>query len=400
MNQIKHSRRHIVLGALSLAIGSMFTGVVHAQQGPGVTDREIKIGAWITLTGPIAAYGIPQRAGFEAYLKMINDRGGIKGRKFEYVVEDNGFNPQRTVTAARKLIDRDEVLAIVHPLGTAQSAAAFDYVLGEAKVPLLLPQAGLLEWWRPVRDNLYGTLVYYEAHGRAMGRWMAKDGHKNIVIVHEALSVFESVAKEVPVGIKSVRGDVTTEYYPVKFGTTDFGPIVLDIARRKPDAVIGILQQGETIAMAKEIVQQGIKTAVYSYGPASTNSLIDTGGAAVEGLRAVAHVVPPNSDTPAVREYREALAKYSPGEKPDYGSLFSFGNAKIFVEAVRRIDGPINRASLVKALETLKNFETGILPPVTFGPQQHLGTLALQRVEVKGGKWQAVGGFVDAESNW
>ena len=54
----------------------------------------------------------------------------------------------------------------------------------------------------------------------------------------------------------------------------------------------------------------------------------------------------------------------------------------------------------MKAMETLRNYETGILPPVTFTAQQHLGTLGLQRVEVKGGKWQAVGGFIDAESNW
>lgn len=393
-------RRGLVLGAISAALSAAFPGLAAAQQGPGVTDKDIKIGSWITLTGPIAAYGIPQREGFEAYIKMINDRGGVKGRKFEYVVEDNAYNPQRTVTAARKLVDRDQVLAIVHPLGTAQSLAAFDYVLGEAKVPILLPQAGLVDWWRPVRENLYGVLVYYEAHGRAVGRWAAKDNHKNIVVVHTALSAFESVAKEVVVGHKSVRQDGTLDLYPVKFATADYGPIVLDILRKKPDGVIGILPQGETIALAKELRQQGSKIELYSYGPASTNSLIDTGGAAVEGLKALAHVVPPNSETPSVREYREALAKYSPNEKPDYGSLFSWANAKIFVEAVRRIDGPINRANLVKAMETLKNYETGILPPVTFSPQQHLGTLGLQRVEVKGGKWQAVGGFIDAESNW
>ena len=400
MSLFNQLRRHVLLGALSVATASLLPGVASAQQGPGVTDKEIKIGSWTTLTGPIAVYGIPHRAGMEAYFNLVNDRGGIKGRKFNLIVEDNGFSSPRTVTAARKLVGSDNVLAIVHPLGTPQIAATFDYLLGEMKVPILVPQGSLTEWWTPPRENLYGALVAFESHARVMGRWLAKDGHKNVVVVHSALAAFESVAKDVPVGARTVRGDITMQLYPTKFGTTDYGPIALEIASKKPDAVVAILTSPETIALSKELRQQGSRTALYSYGPAVQVSFPELGGAAVEGLKAVSTVVPPATDTPAVREYREALAKYSPNEKPDYGSLFSFANAKIFAEVVRRIDGPINRAALIQSMHTLRDFETGILPPVTFSATRHLGTTSLQRVEVKGGKWIAVGGFVDAESNW
>src|SRR3954462_1246536 len=101
-------RRKVLIGALA-AVGAVTLGVgtSFAQQGPGVTDKEIKIGAWMPLSGPIAVVGVPQRAGFDAYIRMINDRGGVNGRKIEWVVEDNAYNPQRTVAAARKLVTRD-----------------------------------------------------------------------------------------------------------------------------------------------------------------------------------------------------------------------------------------------------------------------------------------------------
>ena len=377
-----------LLLAASLALAAL-PGLAQ-EQGPGVTDREIKIGTWLPLTGPIAAYGVPQRAGIEAYLSMINDRGGIKGRKFKLIVEDNAYNAQRTVAAARKLISSDGVLAIVVPNGTAQSAAAFSYVLDEAKVPIINAQGGAEDWYNPPRPNLFGAQTLYETQAALLGQWAVADGHKKIVVVHSAVAAFENVASRISPAAKAVKADVMVELYPTKFNTQDYGPIALEIAQKKPDAVVAILAQGELVALAKELKQQGASTALYSYAPAVSNAIIDLAGPAVEGLKSVSWTVRPTADTPEVREYREALAKYSPDEKPDYLSLFAFGMTKAFVEAVRRIDGPINRASLVKAMYSIQNYNTGIISPVTYGPNQHIGVTGMQRVQIAGGKWQVV----------
>ncbi len=394
-------RRKLIVGTIAL-FGAISLGVApaFAQQGPGVTDKEIKIGAWTALTGPIAVVGVPQRAGFDAYLNMINDQGGVNGRKITWIVEDNAYNPQRTVAAARKLISRDEVLAIVHPLGTAQSLAAFPYVLDEIKVPVMLPYAGLRDWWYPPRANLYGLFVNLENQARILGRWAAKDGAKNIVVVHSALMQFEVVAKEVIPGAKSVSASSSVELYPAKFDTQDYGPIALDIQKKKPDAIVFILAQNDIVRLSKELRQQGLKAATYTYAPTVANSFIALGGSAVDGLNSIALNVPPETQSPAMKEYHDALKKYFPNEKPDYVSLFGFANAKVFVEAVRRIKGPVNRKSLVSALESLKDYETGILPPVSFGPDRHLGMTAMQRVHISGGKWVAIGTPVDGEKNW
>ena len=162
----------VACGALALAAKPAM-----AQQSPGVTDKEILLGTWMPLTGPVAAYGVPWRTGIETYLKLVNDQGGVKGRKFVLVVEDNGYNPQRTVAAARKLVSRDNVLAIASPFGTGQSAAAFEYLFDEAKVPLINVFGGAADWYAPARPYLFGALVLYENQLRTLGRWAAKDGH-------------------------------------------------------------------------------------------------------------------------------------------------------------------------------------------------------------------------------
>lgn len=390
----------------ALCVGTAAAGLLAvalpaaAQPSPGVTDKEIRLGTWMPLTGPTAIYGVPHRMGMEAYLGMLNDKGGVKGRKVVLVVEDNNNLPQRSVAAARKLITRDDVLAIASPFGTVQSAATFDYLFGENKVPLLNPYGGAADWYTPPKENLFGALVLYENQARTLGRWAAKDGQKTIVVVHSAVAAFENVAVNVAPGAKSVYPDTSVELYATKLNTTDYGPIALDLAKKKPDAMIFIMAQNETIAAAKELRQQGYKGAFYSYAPAVSNALIELGGPAVEGLKSASFTVPVMSDAAPVKEYRDAMAKYFPNEKPDYVSMISFALTKIDIEAIRRIEGPITRQSLVTSLNSMRNYDTGIIPPISYTPDRRLGATRLQRVVVQGGQWVGVGTAVESDKDW
>ena len=388
--------RTAVAGAALLLLGAV---PALAQQGPGVTDKEIKLGTWIPLTGPFAAYGVPYRAGLDAYINMVNDKGGVKGRKISLVVEDNAYNPQRTVAAARKLISRDEVLAIAMPFGNV-SASAFDYVLGEARVPMVNPWGSVVDWYSPARENLFGVMALYESQARTLGRWAAKDGHKNIVVVHTALAGFTAVADQVGPGVKSQRADGAVEMLGAKLGTTDFAPVALEMVKKNPDAIVLIMQQVEVIAAAKELRQQNYKGALYTYSPSVSTSVLELAGPAMEGTKAIGLTAAINDNTAAIREYRSALAKYSPSEKPDYTSLIAFALAKTTVEAISRVEGPINRQSLVKSLYSIKGYDNGIFPPVSYAPGRHLGVTQVQRVVAKSGQWVNVGTPVESDKDW
>jgi branched-chain amino acid transport system substrate-binding protein len=374
--------------------------VSNTEKVPGVTDKSIKIGAWLPLTGPIAAYGISQQIGMNTYFKMINDLGGVNGRKIDWLVEDNVYDPQKSVAAARKLVEQDGVFAIVGANGTAQTAATFPYLLNEAKVPIINVLGGAQDWWNPVKPNLFGVQVVYENQARALGRWAAKEGAKNILVVHDDPAAFINVAKNVAPGATTVNTNVTVKLLSVKLGTADYSPIALQIASSKPDAVVMILPVGEVVALAKSLQRQNVKIPLYTYSPNVSNDTLTLGGSAVEGLHAMSWTVPPTADLPAVEEYRNALKKYEPNARPDFQSLFTWAEAKIFVEAVKQVKGPLTREKLIKSLEFMNKYETGILPPVTFSSTNHLGANELQPVTVEKGDWKLVGNFINPAEDW
>lgn len=371
-----------------------------SAETPGVTDTSIKLGAWIPLTGPIAVHGLAQKAGVDAFFGMINDKGGVKGRKINWIVEDNAYDPQKTVAAARKLIARDEIFAFVGCNGTAQSAAAFSFVLEESKVPIFIGQGGALSWYNPSKPYLYGAMVVYEYQAQVLGQWAAKEGTKKLLVVHSDPAAFENVANNYKTGAESINPNLTTTLMAVKLNTRDYVPIVLQIANAKPDAVGTVLPTGEVVALAKEMARQNVKLPIYTYSPNVSFELIELAGEAADGLRAVSYTVPPTIDTPAVAEYRSAMKQYVPDAKPDFQSLFTWAEAKVFVEALNRIQGELTRENLVASLNKMSNFETGILPPVTFNETNHMGVTGVQRVMVEKGGWKLIGGFVDATSKW
>ncbi len=388
--------------AASLALAAAFSmGLslgaprAFAADAPGVTKDSVKIGSWVALSGPVAVYGVPLKAGIEAYFDMVNDNGGVNGRKIDWIVEDNAYNPQQTVAIARKLISSDNVLAIAIPHGTGQTAAAFPYVIDQQHVPMLLPYGGAQDWYSPPKPGLLGLQVLYEDQANALGRWAANDGHKKVLVVYGANSAFENVAKNVEPGVKAIDPNADVELMPVKLGTTDYSPIVLDIMNKKPDAIVCIQLLQEIVLLDKGLKQQGQNIDVYTYAPNVNQAILSLGGEFVNGLKSLSLTGSPLADTDAAKQYRDALAKYAPDQKPDFVSYLGFGAAKVFAEALSKAKEPLTRDSLLQAFYTLDGYNSGIYPPVTFSPDHPLGGHLLQPMQIKDGKWVEVGDTID-----
>jgi branched-chain amino acid transport system substrate-binding protein len=355
----------------------------------------IKVGGWFPLTGPVGASGIPQKEGASAAFEAINAEGGINGRKIEYIAQDNAFDPQQTVQAARKLVGEDKVVAIVAANGTAPSAAAFPYVLNQAKVPIINTYGGAADWYEPPRPLLFGYQTLYEEQGAAAGAWAAEDGHKNILVIRSDPAAFAGVAKYVEPGAKSVDPSVSVDELVVKFQTTDYSPIAGQVKAKNPDAVVLILAFPEAAAYLKQAQLQGLDIPAYGYAPTADEGLIKLGGKATEGFRAVSLNKPAMDPSAEMAEYRKALKQYAAGEQPSANSATAYAAAKSFAEVVKGIDGDVTPASIAKAFESAGPIETGILPPLKWDRENHLGTNQIQRVEVKGGKFVAVGDFTE-----
>lgn len=381
----KRIGRAVISAALLAGIAAL---PVLAQNAKGVTDKEIRLGIMSAMTGPVAAYGIAMQAGTGALFNLVNDRGGVNGRKINLVGEDDAMSTPMAIGVARKMVSGDGIFALVNSGGTPQIDALRPYLIDQNNVSIYGSYGGLLDWYAPPKKGLYGIPVVAEDQARTLGRLAAKEGRKKLLVLHIEAASFERGAKEVETGYRSFSSIGTVELLGVKLPTTDYAPIVIKISQIKPDALVVMVQENETVLLAKELQNQNIKVPMYAWTPSVSLKVLELGGSAVEGLKAVSWTASPTDDTPSVREYRAALAKYFPSEKPDFVSLYTFGASKVFAEALSRMKGPITSEELQKAMYSLKSFETGILPPVTFSPERHLGSSALYPAEVVKGKWQ------------
>src|SRR6202050_4881402 len=131
-----------VANGLSVAGFVFFSGVAFAggQYSPGASDTEIKIGNTMPYSGPASAYGILGQTQ-AAYFNMINEQGGINGRKINFISRDDGYSPPKTVEQVRQLVEQDQGMFLFITLGTPSNAAIRQY-LNDNKVPQVFVQSG------------------------------------------------------------------------------------------------------------------------------------------------------------------------------------------------------------------------------------------------------------------
>jgi len=385
------SRRQVLLGGLAgVALTAAGCG---GGKSAAASDTEITIGAWYPLTGAVAASGIPQHAGADAYFKMINDKGGVNGRKINWIVKDNAFDAQQTVQIARELVGQDKVVAIVAANGTAQGEATFPFVLQQSKVPIFNELGGAATWYTPPRPGLFGVQTLYEDQAAALAAWAGEDGAKKVLVVHSDPAAFVNVANQVAPVLAKSAPTATAEKFPVKFQTTDYSPVVAQVKAKQPDAVILILASPEAAAFLKEAKLQGFSVPAYGYAPTAAASTLTLAAGAAEGFKAVQLVKSPADSDPAVSEFRDAMAKYASGQTADFIALWGWAAAKIFVQIAQTVTGDITAQSLTDAYQQASKIDSGVAPVMSFSATNHLGTRAVQKVQVKGGQFVSVGDF-------
>src|SRR6516164_11471036 len=157
-----------------LIAGNLIAGGValaESQYDSGVNDAEIKIGNTMPYSGPASAWGIVGKSE-AAYFAMVNDQGGVNGRKINFISRDDGYSPPKTVEMVRKLVEEDQVFLLFQTLGTASNAAVQDY-LNERKIPQLFVATGADRWNDPKKHPwTMGWQPSYRLEARIYGRYI------------------------------------------------------------------------------------------------------------------------------------------------------------------------------------------------------------------------------------
>ena len=394
-------RARLIVATLAVAVAAAGCGggggdTGNSGGGSG-SSEPIKLGAWFPLTGAQAASGIPQKVGASVYWQKFNDDGGANGTKVDFLTKDNAFDPQQTIAIAREFVAKDQVDAIVNTNGTATTEATFPFVLQQNHIPIFGTYGGSAAWYDPPRPGLFGTQALYEDQARVAVKWATEEGVKNLLVVRDDPEAFANVSKAAQAYAKD-KGATANEVV-VKIGTTDYAPIVNQVKSAAPDGVLLILHPQEAAAYLNEVALQGVKIPAYGYAPAANEATLTLAGPNAEGFRAVSLTLPPTSDEPDVQEYRDAMKKYASDTQPDSYSLAAYAYAKAFGEILKSIDGKVTSESITTAIEKASDIKTGIVPPLSFSPKDHLGTDAVVRVEVQGGKYVAEGDFESPGKN-
>ena len=223
--------------AIALALGVTFATPCLAQKkyDTGASDTEIKVGQTIPLSGPASAYGSIGKVQ-AAYVRMINEHGGINGRKINLIQYDDAYNPPKTVEQVRKLVESDEVLTTFQIIGTPPNAAVQKY-LNEKKVPQLLASTGATRFTDP--KHFPWTIAFnpnYQSEGHIYARYiLANHPNAKIAILYQN----DDLGKDYVKGLKDALGAkanmiIAEASYELSDPTVDFANGNAEIFRRRP----------------------------------------------------------------------------------------------------------------------------------------------------------------------
>lgn len=367
----------------------------------GVTNTEIKIGSFQALSGPVAAIGVPMTRGMNTYFQWINDNGGINGRKINLIVADDQFQPARTTTEVRRLVENDNVFAIVGGLGTPGVLAVMDY-LNNNGVPFVYQGSGSSLLSFPPKEFVFPVQPNYITEGNIVINYLTEvKGAERIAIVYRNAEDGQEFYNSAVAALKA-KGMSPVVSLPVAPDATDFTAQVTQLRRARPDAIAIMTFMPVTSTLVKQIHQYGMGDTpmILSYSNSDVTFITLTEKEA-EGVEAMAWVNVDFTDpeTPALKIY----GKYNNGEIPNAFAVAGMIAAETFTQALIRAGKDLTRESLVAALETFDQWEGEIGPPLSYNAfdvtdnSSRLGLGAMYVLRVEEGAWVVASDWVSAD---
>lgn len=384
--------RRTALAALA-AVSALALAQHHAvaQNTRGVTATEIKIGTQDDLSGPIVFWGQPMRNGKIMRIDEQNAKGGVHGRKIVLIGEDNGYDPKKGVLAAQKLIQQDQVFAMVGTLGTPIAMATMPIVL-EAGVPHMYPGTNHRAMYEPFHKLKFSMAAPYDHQMRVAVQYMIeKQGKKKLAIMYQDDEFGKELREAAEAQAKASKIEVVavTSY---KRGDTSFSSQVARMRQAEPDFIVAGTVVRETAGLGLELKKLGWKVDVLTSAAACNPGTTAIGKDAVEGFFIQCQYVPFDAaDAPEplkawMKRYQDRF-----GKAPDVASAIGWDMMDLLITGLERAGKDLTIDKFIAASETIKDYPNIFgSPPMSFGPDRHLGTRAFVLTKITDGKFKRV----------
>jgi ABC-type branched-subunit amino acid transport system substrate-binding protein len=372
----------------SLAPNSGALGQEPRSTFRGVTDTEIRFGISAALSGPTKELGQNMRMGIMAAFNAANANGGVHGRQLRLIAADDGYEPARAAETMKQLYEKDQVFGVVGNVGTPTAVVALPYALERNMLFFgAFTGAGLLRNDPPDR-YVFNYRASYAEETEATVHYLVKVRHlktSQIAVFAQQDAYGDSGFAGVAKAIRSLGGnDSTILRLNYQRNTVDVDQAVeqLKAEQQKRNrlpikAVIMVpayRAAAKFIEKTRDLYPDMIYTSVSFVGStALANELMLLGKRYASGV-IVTQVVPAlDGHSSLVLEYKSALAKYFPGESPDYVSLEGYVAANVLIAALKRNGPQLDTERLVATLEDLRDLDLGLGTPVSFGRSEHQG---------------------------
>ena len=395
-----------LLAATALAIAlSVTSAAAQKKYDIGATDTEIKIGQTVPFSGPASAYaGIGKTQA--AYMKMINDQGGINGRKLNLIQYDDAYSPPKAVEQVRKLVEGDEVLFTFQIIGTPSNAAVQKY-LNARKVPQLLASTGASRFSDP--QNAPWTIAFnpnYQSEGRIYAKYiLANHPNAKIGIFYQN----DDLGRDYIAGLKSGLGDKAASMIvaEVSYELTD--PTVDSQIVKLKAASVDLLYDASTPKFAAQAIR---KVADLDWHPVH---ILDINASPVSatlkpaGLDISKGIISTNygkdpadpqwKDDPGVKAYFAFMDKYYPeGDKLNTVNTYGYSTAELLIQVLKQCGDNLTRENLMKQVTSLNKFVPSLALPgmsITTGPNDYRINKQMQMMKFNGERWELFGPIIE-----
>ena len=398
-----------LMAASAIAV-ALSVSPVHAQKkyDAGATDTEIKVGQTVPLSGPASAYATIGKTQ-AAYIKMINDQGGVNGRMINLIQYDDAYSPPKTVEQVRKLVEGDEVLLTFQIIGTAPNAAVQKY-LNARKVPQLFAATGASRFNDPTAFPwTMGFNPSYFVEGRIYGQYILKQyPNARIGVLYQN----DDLGKDYLNGIKAGLGDkaaqmvVAEASYELSEPTIDSK--VLKIRDAGADLFFSASTPKQAAQAIKKIAELGWHPVhIIDINASSLSAVLKPAGLDnSKGIISVGYVKdtadPEWKDDDGTKRYLAFMAKYYPdGDKYSNLNVYGYITAQLLIKVLKNCGDDLTRENVLKQATRLTNVQLDLLLPgitVTTTPSDYRVNKQFQMVRFDGERWERLGPIITDEA--
>ena len=383
------------------------TASAHAQKkyDPGASDTEIKIGQTVPFSGPASAYATIGRAQ-AAYIKMINDQGGVNGRKIDLIQYDDAYSPPKAAEQVRKLVEGDGVLLTFQIIGTPSNAAVQKY-LNAKKVPQLFAATGASKFTDP--KNFPWTMGFnpnYFVEGRIYGQYILKNyPNAKVGVLYQN----DDLGRDYLNGLKAGLGDKAASMVVAEASYEVADPTIDSQILKLRDAGADLFFSASTPKQAAQAIK---KNAEIGWHPVHILDINATSVGAVlkpAGLEASKGVISVNygkdpldpawKDDPGMKKYLDFMAKYYPdGDKNSNFNTYGYSTTQLLIHVLQQCGDNLTRENVMKQAASLKDVKLDLALPgilANTSPSDYRVNKQLQMMRFDGERWERFGPILE-----